>query len=303
MGDADSNKPRPARRTGATPTPPLLALANATIYRGDTRVFDRLTLRIDQGRHTAILGPNGSGKTTLLKVITRELYPVPSDETSVRLFGQEDWNVWELRAKLGLVSSDLQHDYATSATGREVVLSGFRASIGIWPHQSFSQAERRRADRLLSQLNILDLADRPYGALSTGQQRRLLLGRALVHNPGMLLLDEPTNGMDLPSSFQYLEIMRDVMRRGTTMLLATHHLHEIPEEIDRVILLKQGRVFADGSRATVLTPDTLSRLYEVPVRLVRINGCVQAFPAAPERRQPTRSRGSRPLPPTQARRS
>ncbi len=282
--------------------PPLLNMVNATVYRGSTCVFDRLTLTIEQGCHTALLGPNGSGKTTLLKVMTRELYPVPTEDSAVRLFGEEEWNVWDLRAKLGLVSSDLQQEYASSATGLEVILSGFRASIGLWPHQSFSREEQRRAADLLAQLGISHLADRPYGTLSTGQQRRVLLGRALVHRPGTLLLDEPTNGLDLPSSFQYVDVVRRLMRTGTTLLLTTHHLHEIPEEIERVILLKEGRIFADGPRATVLTARSLSRLYDVPITLVGHNGTLQAFPerAQSDRvaQQPARRPSGRPSRPT-----
>ena len=274
--------------------PPLLNMVNATVYRGSTCVFDRLTLTIEQGCHTALLGPNGSGKTTLLKVMTRELYPVPTEDSVVRLFGEEEWNVWDLRAKLGLVSSDLQQEYVPSATGLEVILSGFRASIGVWPHQSFSREEQRRAADLLAQLGIGHLADRPYGTLSTGQQRRVLLGRALVHRPGTLLLDEPTNGLDLPASFQYVDVVRRLMRAGTTLLLTTHHLHEIPEEIERVILLKEGRIFADGPRATVLTAQSLSRLYDVPVTLMRHNGTLQAFPEQADEAQPARTPARRP---------
>lgn len=274
--------------------PPLLQMVNATIYRGSTCIFDRLTLRIEQGCHTALLGPNGSGKTTLLKVITRELYPVPREASVVRLFGEEEWNVWDLRAKLGLVSSDLQQEYVPSATGLEVILSGFRASIGVWPHQSFSREEQRRAADVLAQLGIAPLADRPYGTLSTGQQRRVLLGRALVHRPGTLLLDEPTNGLDLPSSFQYVDVVRRLMRAGTTLLLTTHHLHEIPAEIERVILLKEGRIFAEGPQATVLTAQNLSRLYEVPITLLRHNGMLQAFPEHAREARPSPRLGRRP---------
>ncbi|TKB72162.1 MAG: ATP-binding cassette domain-containing protein [Nitrospira sp.] len=259
--------------------PSLLDIKNATVYRGATPVFDGLTLEIAEGCHTVLLGPNGSGKTTLLKLFTRELYPVPTEESHVRLFGQDNWNVWELRARLGLVSSDLQQDYVPWATGLDVVLSGFRASNGVWPHQKFSDAETQRATVLLKKLAVPHLADRPYGAMSTGQQRRLLLGRALVHDPGTLILDEPTTGLDLPAAFHYLDVIRDLIRTGKTILLATHHIHEIPPEIERVVLLKDGKIFADGARATVLTSTTLSLLFEAPIELVQMNGCLQAFPA------------------------
>lgn len=265
--------------------PPLLDIRNATVYRGETCVFDGFTVRIEQGCHTAILGPNGSGKTTLLKVIARELYPVPSEGSVVRLFGEDNWNVWELRSRLGLVSADLQSTYMPSATVREVVLSGFKSSIGVWPHQTFSAMERQRATEVLTEIGIASLADRPFGTLSTGQQRRALLGRALVHRPCTLLLDEPTNGLDLPASFLYLDVIRNLMRKGVTLLLATHHLHEIPSEVDRVLLLKAGRLVADGPRASVMTADALSNLYEVPVKLVEYNGCLQAFPAIRRRQR------------------
>ncbi len=276
--------------------PPLLDIHNATVYRGSTCVFEGLTLRIEDGCHAAILGPNGSGKTTLLKLMTRELYPAPIDGSSVRLFGEDQWNVWELRSTLGIVSADLQSEYAPSATGLEVVLSGFKASIGTWPHQTFTRAEQERAAEVLTELGVGALADRPYGTLSTGQQRRLLLGRALVHRPSTLLLDEPTNGLDIPSSFHYFDAVRALIHQGVTVLLATHHLHEIPTEIDRVIMLKEGRIAADGPRASVLTSESLSRLYGVPITLVEHNGIFQAFPAGGKGLEAASSRGERPSP-------
>ncbi len=257
----------------------IIEIRNITAYRGHTRVFDNFSLEIAQGQHTVILGPNGAGKTTLLKLLTREIYPLDRDGSYVRMFGQERGNVWELRARLGIVSHDLQKDYAGHAKGIDVILSGYYASVDVWAHQQFSAQDKARAARVMEQLGIAALADKPYATLSTGEQRRFLLGRALVHGPEALILDEPTSGLDLKACFQYLDTVRSLMRGGKTVILVTHHIHEIPPEIERAVLLRQGRVMADGAKATVLTDANLSALFETPIKLVQANGFYQALPA------------------------
>ena len=256
----------------------IIDIRNATIYRGDTRVFDRLSLAIMAGEHTAILGPNGAGKSTLLKLLSREIYPVAADDCRVQLFGEERGSVWELRAHLGIVSADQQRDYSAAAPGLHVVLSGLYASVGVWQHQQYETAQIARAGALLAELGIASLAERPFGTLSTGEQRRCLLARALINDPDTLVLDEPTSGLDLKACFQYLELVRSLMRAGRTVLLVTHHVHEIPPEIGRVVLLKGGRVVADGRKQDVLTDAALRDVFEVDLHLVERNGFYQVLP-------------------------
>lgn len=257
---------------------PILEIRSATVYRGRNRVFHDLDLTIEQGRHTVILGPNGSGKTTLLKLLARELYPAAGPDTVLRLFGREHWDVWELRSRLGIVSLNLQQDCQGTADGREVVLSGLRSTIGTHAHQRFTPEETARAEQVLEDVAGMELAPRPFRSLSTGQQRRLLLARALVHSPEVLLLDEPTSGLDIPACFHYLATIRELMRRGKTMILVTHHIHEVPPEIDRIVLLKEGRIVADGPKRDVLTEQALSDLFAVPLRLVESGGFYQVVP-------------------------
>ncbi|MGE3154454.1 MAG: ABC transporter ATP-binding protein [Nitrospiraceae bacterium] len=257
---------------------PIVELQNVTAFRGDTKVFDRLTLSLHRGEHTAILGPNGAGKSTLLKLLSCDLHPVPHDGTVRRLFGRERWNVWELRKHMGLVSNDLQNQYMEHVTGLDVILSGYYASIGTYDHQRFEIEQRARAQEIACALGVEDLVVRRFGTLSTGEQRRFLLGRALVHDPAVLVFDEPTSGLDLSACFAYLEMMRALMREGKTVLLVTHHIHEIPPEVERVVLLKDGRVAADGPKTQVLTGPALTQLYERPVELIQINGFYQALP-------------------------
>ncbi len=257
----------------------VIEVQNVTAYRGTTRVFRGLTLKIARGESTAILGPNGSGKTTLLRLLTRETYPVDRKGSHVRVFGEELWNVWELRSHLGIVSSDLQQSYVGDARGINVLLSGLYSSMDIWSHQTFTARDRVRAEAILKTMGVEDCRDKLYAEMSTGEQRRLLLGRALIHDPDVLVLDEPTSGLDVKASFQYLGIVRDLIGKGKTVILVTHHIHEIPPEIGRVVFLREGRVVADGARETLLTAANLGRLFDTPVELVQINGYYQAMPA------------------------
>jgi iron complex transport system ATP-binding protein len=256
----------------------IVDIQNATIYRGENLVFKRLNLSIEAGCHTAILGPNGAGKTTLMKLLAREVYPVLQHGSFVRLFGSEDWNVWDLRAHLGIVSGDLQQEYLPHTTGVHVILSGLFSSIDLWPGQEPTREEYDHAERILEQLGASELRDRPFGEMSTGQQRRLLLGRALIHRPQALLLDEPTTGLDLKACFQYLQAIRDLLRTGTTVILVTQHIHEIPPEIRRVLLLRSGQVIADGDKESVLTSQRLTDLYDIPLQVIHSDGFYQAVP-------------------------
>jgi iron complex transport system ATP-binding protein len=242
-------------------------------------VFADLSLDIAGGCQTAILGPNGAGKSTLLKLLSRELYPVYRDVSYVRLFGKERWNVWELRTQLGIVSHDLQHQYVGDATGTNVILSGYYSSLDVYAHQRFGAEEWEQARRLMDALGVAALQDRLFSEMSTGEQRRFLLGRALIHDPGTLVLDEPTSSLDLKGCFQYIEIVRRLMKAGKTVILVTHHIHEIPPEVSRVVLLKHGKVIADGQKQDILTSEYLTTLFDTPVKLVQENGFYQAMPA------------------------
>lgn len=259
---------------------PLVEIRNATIWRGSTCVFENLGLTILQHERVAIVGPNGSGKTTLLKAINRELYPVADDSTVFRILGRDRWNVWELRKHIGIVSQDLQQRYTPTTTALEVVVSGFHSSIGVHgmlaSRVTKSQVGAARA--ALGELGIGELAGTPLRKMSTGQQRRCILARALVHEPQTLVLDEPTAGLDFAASFDYLGRIRQLATSGRNIVIVTHHLNEIPPEVDRVILLQQGRVVADGPKGEVLTEDRLSDVYGVRIRVALVDDYYLAYP-------------------------
>jgi iron complex transport system ATP-binding protein len=263
---------------GLEAPPPLLSIENATVYRGDTRVFDRFSLEVPAGRNTAILGPNGAGKTTLLQLVTRDLYPVWAPDAHVRLFGEERWNLFDLRRRLGIVSQELHLRHQREVRALDVVLSGYYASIGIWRQEPPGPERLEHARAVLKRLGAGHLERRLLTAMSAGEQRRCLLARALVHDPSALLLDEPTVSLDLRAAFELIAVLRELLREGRTLLLVTHHLDEIPPEIEWVILLERGRVLAQGDRDAMLADEPLSALFGVPLRVVQSDGFCRAVP-------------------------
>lgn len=252
--------------------PALLDLRNVTVLRGERAALADVTLRIEQGEHACILGPNGCGKSTLIKTITRECYPVWSEDSSMSILGKDRWDIFELRSQLGIVSPDLLASCTTDATGRDVVLSGFFSSTRIFPNHEPRPEQLARASSLLARLGLAHLADRPLSEMSSGEAKRTLIARALVHDPHTLLFDEPTNALDIGAQFLLRQTIRDLAQSGMGVLLVTHHVSEIIPEIERVVLLREGRIVADGPKDRVLTEDHLEALFGVRARLTRDDG-------------------------------
>jgi iron complex transport system ATP-binding protein len=252
--------------------PALLAFNRVSVMLGGKTVLHDITLSIGKAEHVAILGPNGCGKSTLIKTITRECYPLARPESSLTILGRDTWNVFELRPLLGIVSNELMRRCTREITGREMVLSGFFSSIGVQPYHEVTAPMIEKTSQVLELLEVPHLADREMTEMSSGEAHRLLIGRALVHDPLALLLDEPSNSLDFRSALELRDILRKLAQAGTGILMVTHHLPDILPEIDRVILLRQGRIFADGAKLELLTTERLTELFGLPVELARRDG-------------------------------
>lgn len=240
--------------------------------RGENVALRDLNLTIGAGEHIAVLGPNGCGKSTLIKTITRECYPLAQPFASVTILGERLWNVVSLRSLLGIVSNDLMQQCTREMTGLEIVLSGFFSSIGIWPNHHVTEKMRHKAADILRFLEAAHLAGKPVDEMSSGEARRMLIGRALVHDPKALLLDEPSTSLDLFAQHELRENVRKLARGGTGIILVTHHLSDIVPEIDRVIMMSNGEIVADGAKDEVLTAAALRELFGVKVELARRDG-------------------------------
>jgi iron complex transport system ATP-binding protein len=252
---------------------PLIELHNVTVQRGENLVLHDVSLTIPQGEHVAILGPNGSGKSTLIKLISRDLYPrLKPEPWSLRILGRETWHLFELRNHLGIVSNDWMQMCNRNYSGYEIVLSGFFGSVGVWPYHEVTAEMERKTREVLELLEIVHLGDRPTNEMSSGEARRILIGRALVHHPQALVLDEPSTSLDLYATHELREILRKLTRRGIGLVMVTHHLPDIIPEIGRVVLMRGGRVYCDGTKEQTLRAASLSELFGLPVEVLERGG-------------------------------
>ena len=249
--------------------PRLIEFENLRVRRGACPALRGLSLKIERGENVAIIGPNGSGKSTLIKTITREIYP---QADVFRIFGAETWNIFDLKSRLGIVTPDLQQIFSRDVTGGEAVLSGFFSAVELCWQDKVTALMKRKIRRALAFLGISRLERRPMTAMSSGEARRVLIARALVHRPEALVLDEPTTSLDIGAQKKLTGTLRRIAASGKNLILVTHHLHDVIPEIKRVILLKEGRVFRDGPKETVMTEENLRSLFGVPVRLGRRGG-------------------------------
>jgi len=268
----------PANPTAERPRQlPLLALNHVTVMRGEVAALQDITLRVEAGEHLCVLGPNGCGKSTLIKTITRECYPLANEGSSISILGRERWNVFELRSLLGIVSPDLLASCTSDATGRDVVLSGFFSSTRIFPHHAPNPDLLERTGAALARLGIAHLTERPVAQMSSGEAKRTLIARALVHEPQTLLFDEPSNALDIGAQIQLRDTLRALARDGLGILLVTHHVSEIIPEIARVVLLREGRIVADGPTQDMLTSARLSALFGADIQIARRDGFYSLF--------------------------
>lgn len=247
-------------------------MERVSVMRGERIVLHDFALRIAEGEHVALLGPNGCGKSTFIKTLTRECYPLARTDPKVAIFGRQVWNVASLRPMLGIVTNDLMAACTRDYSGLEIVVSGFFSSIGVWPYHEVTPAMLEKAAETLRSLDAYHLAGRPVSELSSGEARRIVIARALVHNPRALLFDEPSNSLDLLAQQELRLIMGNLARAGLTLLLVTHHVADIIPEIERVILMRDGRVLADGPKTEILTAPRLREVFGIDVQIAQRDG-------------------------------
>ncbi len=250
----------------------FLQLHHVNVARGDRVVLHDVNLTIRAGEHVAILGPNGCGKSTLILAMTCQIYPIVRPGMMVRIFGRERWDLTQLRRHFGIVAaglmgSELPGERTAVTTGQDAVIAGFFSASTLWPNLHVTDEMRHRAHEALERMDALHLAGQLVGEMSAGERRRILIARALVHRPRQLLLDEPSNALDLAAQRELRDTLRRLAQEGTGLVLVTHHLGDILPEIERVILMRDGRVVGDGPRESLLTEPKLSELFQVPVRI------------------------------------
>jgi iron complex transport system ATP-binding protein len=251
----------------------MVELEHVYVARGENVVLQDVSLRIAEGESLVILGPNGCGKSTLLKTMTCECYPLVKAETRVRILGRERWDLTELKRRMGVVSAELPGKQTLHTTGFDAILTGFFSSSTLWPNLTVTAEMRERAEEIVGIVGAEKLREKVVGAMSAGQQRRVMIGRALAGASvdgavKMLLLDEPSNALDMGAQHDLREMLRGLAQRGIAVVLITHHIADILPEMQRIVMMREGRIVGDGAKAELLTAERLSGLFgrEIEVR-------------------------------------
>jgi molybdate transport system ATP-binding protein len=228
--------PVAAARNGAIP---IVALENASVYRGTTLVLEGVDWSIAPGEHTALFGENGSGKSTFAALVAGTLHPTADGE--VRRFGRTPpFNLWRVKERVVHVSDDLQTHYTVNETVTGVILSGFASSVGLWREPT--AGERAIADDLIARLELEPLRERRFLGLSFGERRKVLVARSLVRPPALLILDEVWNGLDVQFHARFGALLAELATGGTTLLLIAHHEEDLPDLIVRRYAIAERRV-------------------------------------------------------------
>lgn len=256
---------------------PLIRLRDAAVRRGGRTIFSVDELSIFHGESIALLGPNGAGKSTFLKLITREIHPLHREVPPVEFCGAERPLLSEVRARLGIVSGSMQDEIAVHLPALEIVVGGLFGTLGLPAYMNLQVSEEawESGRRAMAMLGIEDLADRDALTLSSGQARRLLLARAIVHDPETLVLDEPCTGLDPQGMYYVRHSLRELARAGKSLLIVTHYPEDVIPEVSRVVMIKDGVVFADGPKETLLTSSRMSELFDVPMEVREFHGYYQ----------------------------
>ena len=257
---------------------PLLQLRKVSVVLDGVRVLRSINMEIADGESAAILGPNGSGKSTLIKVIAREVPMYRNRGSRLLLRGRDDWGLFELRQAIGLVSGDLQKAFGPGHEVLDTVLSGYFGTIGLNHTLPVTNEMNLGAEASLRRMRALHLVGRDVPTLSLGEQRRVLIARALVNGPGTLLLDEPTSGLDVKGRSEFRALMRRLIAEGTSLLIVTHDLEDLVPEVSKVIMLREGTVLRSGGRR-LLNDASVSALFGMPLHVSNVSGVLSMSPA------------------------
>ena len=246
-----------------------MELKNVSVVRDGEKLLDSVDLDIYAGENVAVIGPNGSGKTTLIKLLRGDIHPYydEDDPAYMRIFGERIWSLNDIRSRMGIVSMDLQGLFGDDTLVSDVILSGFFSSLDIFRSHDVTDEMIFNARKSAEYMGVEHLTDRAFSGLSLGEMRRILISRAMVTSPETLVLDEPMTGLDIVMKSKFRKMFDIMTETGVSIIMITHDLTDIPQSLERIIMMKDGKVYADGPKSELLTSERVSGLFDEPINV------------------------------------
>ena len=243
---------------------------NINCFKNGFGVIKDLNLKIAYSENVILIGPNGSGKSTLIEVINRNTYPVIANDSKLKIFDKELINLWELRKRISTVNNDIKNRINPNLQVFDLILSGLYGKYCYISNKSAQ--DNYNVESLMENMNISSLSKKYFSYLSEGEKQISLIARALINEPDILILDEPIANLDYKSKFFVIDKINELSKLDTKILCVTHDISTITKIYDRVIMLKDGKIIADGDQNKVINSENLNKLYGIQVEVTNNNG-------------------------------
>ena len=253
-------------------------LKNINVYINQRKVLSNININLNYGENTVILGPNGSGKSTFLKLLNRSIYPITTKYSSLKLFNNENINIWDVRKKIGFLFKEMEERINNGVNLYDVIKSGFSGTFNSRYSNLLSETEKNKIDNLIDEWELNEIINSEYKSLSDGQKRRALLARALVYEPIILILDEPFCNLDIKSNYILNKNLNKLIDKSVSIVYVTHNLESILASTNRVILIKEGKILNEGNPNKIINSKTLSHLFQISINVIKQDNYWRGIP-------------------------
>ena len=255
------------------------SLKNIDVFIDQKKILSNININLNYGERTVILGPNGSGKSTFLKLLNRSIYPIISNNSSLKLFHNENINIWELRRTVGFLFREMEERVSNGVDLYGLIISGFSGTFSSKYYRFLSNKQKIKINNLIQEWQLDKIINEKFNSLSDGQKRRGLLARAMIHEPKLLVLDEPFCNLDIKSHFILNKNLNTLMNKSINIIYVTHNLESILAKTNRVILIKDGQIINDGEPDKIINSNIISDLFQIPITVIRQEDYWRGIPA------------------------
>tara|TARA_B100001029_G_scaffold7867_1_gene5517 strand:- start:168 stop:980 length:813 start_codon:yes stop_codon:yes gene_type:complete len=255
------------------------SLKNINVFINQRRILKNININLNYGENVVILGPNGSGKSTFLKLLNRSIYPIISNDSSLKLFNKEEINIWYLRKRVGFFFKEMEERINNGVKLVDLIKSGFSGTFNSRYSNCLSKEEEEKIDNLISDWELNDIIYQEFQSLSDGQKRRALLARALVYEPDFLVLDEPFCNLDIKSNFILTKNLHNLINNSVNIIYVTHNLESIIANTNRIILIKEGQIINHGCPNELINSKIISNLFQISINVIKQDNYWRAIPS------------------------